>query len=317
MSFTNYYIVLGVKNTATFDEIKVAYRSLAKKYHPDKNPNNKAAEEYFKLIQEAYATLSNAEKRKKYDLKFNYTLSQQQHKKPHTAYTGNAYRYAQQEAYYKKYQQQQNTNKKTQPKEKFSKTEPFQVIASFGVAFILLIFIISYSSDDEYDVTSIPKTRAEMREDYSLATKYASFKKAKINSPYPDYFGENIFDNKSDNSIAVYNSALCDAIVCLVNKNSQQTIRNQYMNKETFFVFDNIPFGEYFVHVYFGKEWNKEKKILDSINGAFEYELGFQRIVSYDNIPSDDNLITSYEIFISPIEWGKSKKITVNEFFKR
>lgn len=63
----DYYQVLGVKKGATPDEIKKAYRKLAVKYHPDKNPDDKAAEEKFKEISEAYAVLSDAEKRKEYD----------------------------------------------------------------------------------------------------------------------------------------------------------------------------------------------------------------------------------------------------------
>ncbi|MFA5322086.1 MAG: DnaJ C-terminal domain-containing protein [Smithella sp.] len=63
----DYYQVLGVDKKAPADEIKKAYRKLALKWHPDKNPNNKSAEEKFKKISEAYAVLSDAEKRKQYD----------------------------------------------------------------------------------------------------------------------------------------------------------------------------------------------------------------------------------------------------------
>lgn len=63
----NYYEVLGVDKNATQEEIKKAYRKLARKYHPDINPNNKDAESRFKDISEAYAVLSDTEKRKQYD----------------------------------------------------------------------------------------------------------------------------------------------------------------------------------------------------------------------------------------------------------
>jgi len=67
MEFKDYYSVLGVDKKASGEEIKKAFRKLAVKYHPDRNPDNKAAEEKFKEISEAYEVLGDAEKRKKYD----------------------------------------------------------------------------------------------------------------------------------------------------------------------------------------------------------------------------------------------------------
>ncbi len=63
----DYYQVLGIDKKSSADEIKKVYRKLALKWHPDKNPNNKAAEEKFKKISEAYAVLSDEKKRQQYD----------------------------------------------------------------------------------------------------------------------------------------------------------------------------------------------------------------------------------------------------------
>jgi curved DNA-binding protein len=67
MEYKDYYKVLGVNKNASQDEIKKAYRKLAVKYHPDKNPGDKKAEEKFKEITEANEVLGDPEKRKKYD----------------------------------------------------------------------------------------------------------------------------------------------------------------------------------------------------------------------------------------------------------
>jgi curved DNA-binding protein len=67
MAFIDYYKILGIDKTATDADVKKAYRKLARKYHPDLNPNNKEAEQKFKEANEANEVLSHPENRKKYD----------------------------------------------------------------------------------------------------------------------------------------------------------------------------------------------------------------------------------------------------------
>jgi len=67
MSYIDYYKILGIDKSATANDVKKAYRKLARKYHPDVNPNDKEAEQKFKEINEANEVLSNPENRKKFD----------------------------------------------------------------------------------------------------------------------------------------------------------------------------------------------------------------------------------------------------------
>ena len=96
MEYKDYYKILGIDKKASPEEIKKAYRGLALKHHPDKNPDNAAAEEQFKLINEANEVLSKPEKRKKYDElgenweQFNQHGNQQKENAYRESYNGNS-----------------------------------------------------------------------------------------------------------------------------------------------------------------------------------------------------------------------------------
>ncbi|MEL6539063.1 MAG: DnaJ domain-containing protein [Bacteroidota bacterium] len=101
-----HYHTLGLEATASLDEIRQAYRRLAVKYHPDKNPDDKVAEERFKRVNEAYQVLSDPAKKASYDLKIQYQDAQQAYRTyqrysppppnpSHGRWTPHGYRYKQ------------------------------------------------------------------------------------------------------------------------------------------------------------------------------------------------------------------------------
>ena len=84
----NYYEILGVSTEANENEIKSKYRKLAMKYHPDRNPDDKKAEEMFKKVSEAYEVLGDKEKRKEYDKKILKTGEEKQNSEKKKAGAG-------------------------------------------------------------------------------------------------------------------------------------------------------------------------------------------------------------------------------------
>lgn len=322
MQQKNYYILLGVKSTASFDELKIAYRILAKKYHPDKNPDNKKAEEYFKEIQQAYTVLSNPDKRQKYDLKIPGGKAFRQQKQ-YTQPAGSAYQYAQQQT-----QQQKYTTRKTQTS-KHDKTEGYQIPVSIGVALILLYFIISYSTHNKTqkevkspsDIRNTMNQKRIIEEEISTVPMINNF-----DSPYSTFFGEEIANEESKNNITIHNSTESEAVVCLVeNKKTNRTIRNQYMNLGSSFKMNNIPDGEYFFKIYFGTNWDTSKTFVNNkVKGGFRNEISFVELKINKGFfkmkqeqTSTSSSFSSYEININPRQKKGIKIIAPEQFFTK
>lgn len=324
MQQKNYYILLEVSNTASFDELKMAYRTLAKKYHPDKNPNSKTAEEYFKEIQQAYTILSNPEKRKRYDLKLS-SGNTNPRQRPNTQYTGNAYQYAQQQAQAQSQQQHYTTRKK--PAARPDKTENYQIPVSIGIALLLLYFIISYS-DRKTETSEVTNTESlnVVYQQPMVEEERSSLPMIKdFDSPYIGFFGEEVANEESKNNISIHNSNESEAVVCLVeNKKTKRTIRNQYMNKGSSFKMNNIPDGEYFLKVYYGTNWDTIKTFLDNkVKGGFLNEINFVELKNNNKFfkmtqeqSSSGSSFSSYEIGINPSQKKDIKIITAEQFFK-
>lgn len=321
MQQKNYYILLGVSKNATPDELKVAYRNLAKKYHPDINPNNKSAEDLFKEIQQAYNVLSDPEKRKLYDLKFfgttqNANRTGSSTNGTYTQYNGNAYQYAQQQAA----QKNQFYAKRKATPTKQDKSERYQILASIAIAFVLLYFIISYSSRKKGRSKQVVNTQVEV--------KKAETPKPQIDdyaSPYSYFFGNDVADENSQNNIFIQNSDMCEAVVCLVEVGKEKrTIRNQYINLGRSFKMINIPDGNYFLKIYYGTNWDSTKTFANAtVKGGFANNIGFFALNKDKNSFKMEHKeegssvsYSSYEIGISPNLKKGITELSSEDFFK-
>jgi curved DNA-binding protein CbpA len=316
-----------VSNTASFEAIKIAYRLLAKKYHPDKNPDNKFAEEHFKEIQQAYAVLSNPEKRSNYDLKISYRKPFTRQKQ-NAQYAANSYQYAQQQAQQKR---QDQTKRKPQTAER-SKTESRQILVSIGIAFILLYFIISYNTGkknrammESKDINQITELQNRSNQQQTTIEKTEVPAIDDYASPYNIFFGEALFNEGSRNNIIIHNSDESEAIICLVeSKTPMRTIRNRYLNAGSTLKMDNIPDGEYFLKIYYGTNWDTTKTFINNkIKGGFKNEIGFVEMNIEKNVlkmkqkeSTSTTSFSTYEIGINPHQTKGIKIITAEQFFK-
>ena len=311
----NNYRILGVTEKATSDEIRRAFRELAKKLHPDKNPGNKKSEEAFKEVQEAYSTLSDPVKRSKYGLKLKYGEARTSRQSQNTSSSN-----TQQRKTYNSYTYRARSHSQGNVS-----VNPVSVMVTFSAVVVFIYFAATHFGDIfgtkeqavpviQSNASAIPKAVQEKIQEISPINN--------ADSPYDPVFGPIVYDTSSHNSIYLYNSGFCEAIVCIAEAKAPfKIIRNEYIGKGVKFKLDGIPDGVYYAKVYYGNKWNSSKKI-GRATGGFNEELGF---VSYNN----KNMLfdmrqkhaghvisfSSYQLTLDPRDTTSSIMLTAEQFF--
>ena len=308
MAIRNFYALLGVSSAATQDEIKLAYRKLAKRFHPDKNPGDKKNEERFKEISEAYNVLSDEESRRKYDLKFHYSANAGTGKKYNPGSTREQPRF--------------RTKKEMPPTAAEKRTTRWIFASVIGFILIIILMIIFNPADDE---TSKINELVEQQEVIAPVKKEKPPPIRDADSPYDKIFGPGIEVDEARNSIVVINSEASEVVVCLVQKNApHKTIRNEYFGPGLSYRINGIPNGTYFLKVYFGRHWNPNKKLAGGkVTGGFDEEIGFFRsdkkedLFLIDQHSAGENLeYSNYEVELKNIMNDKTRQIPAEEFFQ-
>ena len=257
----DYYRILGVPENATEQEIKLAYRKLAKRYHPDVNAGAKGAEERFKEIAEAYDVLSDYAQRKTYDQKKNYRAF----------YTDRINFYPGDTAKEKKDPRKKEYDAedlaRAREKHKWRAQANMQKRRKilFGMSVTFIIFLVAAAFfeswiEEKRDEES-KRLAAVLTEKICRQEQARKLTIENMDSPYDSLFGPGIYRWPTPNEIIVYNTN-SDAVICLVDS-SGRTMRNEFVHAGVAFVFKDMPSGTFYVKVYSGEGWNTRKKIPD------------------------------------------------------
>jgi curved DNA-binding protein CbpA len=258
----DYYSILGISRFSSAEEIKLAYRALAKKYHPDLNPGNIKAEERFKEISRAYDTLCDPVERKKYDLKLTYGTT---FVRPTANEKNDLQRdYLKRRAFTK--HQERRRKEEARSKRK----------AVYLMVCVILVFFAGLK------ITTAEKSESERKIEAFMdrnRTRFLGFNLARqgpreihtADSPYDSLFGEGQYEDLSGSYILIHNGLRNDAVICLrQEKNNGQTIRNEFIPAGKSYKMAQIPNGHYYICMLLGQKWDPGKPIPGlAIHGLF------------------------------------------------
>lgn len=258
MSF-DYYQILQVNSTATYAEIKAAYRKLAKLFHPDKNPDS---EERFRIIKEAYEILIDDVKRNRYDVKRNYDIAITQAKQAGSIKKQKTYTFSEPELKHRNYYQEHYKPKTTSyvKQVKSAKTnykELTYLLISIPAAITLLLLLVNLYQKPDKKPAKIENTKPIIIQEIKTAE-----------NPYKDFFSNEVYDTASLPYIKIKNLSDNDVVVFLRNDKAK-VIRHYFIEHNYQLYMEGIAKGNYTLYYYVGKGFTYKQNILKNIAGNF------------------------------------------------
>ena len=266
----NYYEILGISTQASFAEIKSAFRQLAKRYHPDKNPSGK---EQFTKILKAYETLSNPKLKASYDYKINYNLSVTELNKSTSSTTKN-WRFDEKELKRRKYYDE-HIKKYAKTKADFEQTtvagkknyNEFKYILFATPLAVLLFSLIFYIASPKNSQLQDKELQKQVTEKKSPTLKMGD-------SPYAIYFGGSRYDTLANLNLTIKNNSSLELIVCIFNE--QHFIRSCYIDKGFYVELAQLPKEPLLIKYCSGFNFDYEHKLKQSdVVGTFKDKLEF------------------------------------------
>jgi hypothetical protein len=253
----NYYQILGLEQSSTAQEIKAAYRELAKLYHPDRNAGSRISEESFKLIQEAYAVLADTNSRYLYDV----SLREKDAPK-NTSKQPVDHRYRRGGTVNARSNYMDGRSKQARRRKQlaaYKKKVSIIFLSAFALLIALALWVGPMIKNDPFQPSG--SMQASFTTDIGNAsTEYTANVPEEHDdtlisgfAPYDHLFPAYAYDENSQNNITIYNPDSLDVVVCVVNKKTGQTARNAYIRASENFSIYRLPNGNYYLKAYFGQ----------------------------------------------------------------
>ena len=312
----DYYQILGVSRLASAEEIKLAYRSLAKQFHPDLNPGNAEAEERFKEISRAYDTLSDEMERKKYDFRLMYggIGYASATKQTNTAAEDPRKEQLKREAY------ERHKKKKEAASAAYRKRTVYVGISILAI----IVFALNSGGDKSEREMKIIQFEEKHRDEY-LRVEAEEKEKRDIHtadSPYDSIFGEGVYADSSQNTLFIVNNLKQDIVACLVEKQSPlKRIRNEFIRSRESYNMGQLPNGAYNLMIYRGLHWTPGRlRSGERETGWFATDTAFFQTAEFPIIMKKKNNkkghpYTKSSIILTDSLLKLMHPITSNEFF--
>ncbi|HEV7230856.1 MAG TPA: DnaJ domain-containing protein [Bacteroidia bacterium] len=310
----DFYQILGVSRYASSEEIKVAYRILAKRFHPDLNPGNIVAEERFKEISRAYDTLSDPIEKKKYDFRLlygNIPLKQVVDKDA---------------AMQKEYAKRQAFTRHHQKKQKEDLIYRRRAVYA-GISILIVIVIgLNLSGETSQRDQRMKEFIDKNHDEFLISQAIRKIESVReihtADSPYDSIFGEGRYEDLSDNSLIIRNNLNKDVITCLVRSTGKkETIRNEYIRTGDTYNMAHLPDGQYSLRLFVGRKWDPGLSPLKNIKGAFGSDVAFYqaytKAIQMKKFWEKDKIcFSSCGIILCDSALQGFKPITAAEFFQ-
>ena len=302
----NYYEILGLSSSAGINEIKAAFRQLAKLYHPDVNPQGK---EKFGSILKAYETLSDPQKKTAYDRRLLNSKNSEASKT--TSGTKNC-RFDERELRRRRfYDEHIKQYEKTSPAPPDTSTHKVHyneykyILFATPLAVLLFLGIMSITSSRNVILSSVesPQASSEKAEQNSSDLKLGD-------SPYYDYFGNPLYVNNSTISMHLINLTGYDIVVCLFRENAM--VRNFFIKNNYEAEVAQLPSDALSISYSSGNFFDNGLKLSGGkVKGGFSKDQKFYKSM----LPVTLNSLN--ELTLTPGVNEGFEEINENEFFKK